>query len=78
MAKNPRFQTSANPSPPAVLDAPFSEGETLASRIVRDRVRVTDQLAEIEEVRLRRRALSQGNGPPFADEFMRCHGLLLA
>ena len=51
----------------------FFEGEVVAVGVVLGRRRVVEQPAQIQEMLLRRRALGQRMGFPFADEILRRH-----
>ena len=70
-AKCPRFQTSAQPRRPEALSAPLLEA-VLAVGIL-GRLRLAQELAQIEEVRLRRLPLTERRELPLGDELLRRH-----
>jgi hypothetical protein len=59
----------------AALAGALLEGEEVAPRVDLRRLRVVEQLAEVEEVLLRGGALGQLHPAPLGDEFGEVHGV---
>ena len=67
-AKKPFFQTSAQPSPPLCLAAPFSKVKDSPVGVGVGGLGVLEEVAQVEEVLLGRGALRESDLLPLGDE----------